>query len=344
MSGGTRHGAGMTSTSGLDRLSLKSPAALVAAIPYLLGFPPAASVVFVWLEERRLLLTQRLDLPTADGRDDDGWLQAVWGHAAADHADELVAVAYDDGLRPELLAGLMHTAAATGISVRDVLVVRDGRWRSLLCTDEQCCPAEGRPVPEGDRDEVAAEFAMLGRAPVASRAELVRGFAPDPADPALVVAVEAGAQIAPDTLEQWRDQSIVDILDLLGDARPRPLTSHVVATVVVGLVDIRVRDTVLWEASRWSADDLCAAVATLQPVVRAAPVGWVAPVATCCAALAWLAGDGARALAALDRVAADDPEYSLARLLQASVTAGLPPSVWRDAMGSLTRGQCRHGT
>jgi hypothetical protein len=59
--------------------------------------------------------------------------------------------------------------------------------------------------------------------------------------------------------------------------------------------------------------------------------------------LAWLIGDGARALVALERAGADDPSYSLAALLSASIGGGLPPSLWRQAMTDLTREECRFG-
>ena len=47
----------------IDALTLRSPDALVAAVPYLLGFWPTDSAVVVWLRGGRIMLTQRLDLP-----------------------------------------------------------------------------------------------------------------------------------------------------------------------------------------------------------------------------------------------------------------------------------------
>jgi len=78
-------------------------------------------------------------------------------------------------------------------------------------------------------------------------------------------------------------------------------------------------------------------------VLRSAPDGHVAPVASCAAIVAWLLGDGARAHIAVDRARHDDAGYSLALLLAASLTAGLPPAAWRESMAALTRDDCRHG-
>ena len=45
---------------------LRGPDAVIAAIPYLLGFHPQDSIVIVWMRERRICLTQRMDL-ASDG-------------------------------------------------------------------------------------------------------------------------------------------------------------------------------------------------------------------------------------------------------------------------------------
>ena len=67
----------------------------------------------------------------------------------------------------------------------------------------------------------------------------------------------------------------------------------------------------------------------------------IAPIGTVTGLLGWLIGDGVRAVAALERVWAEDRDYSLAELLGRSINAGLPPSSWRDMMRGLTREACR---
>jgi hypothetical protein len=56
-----------------------------------------------------------------------------------------------------------------------------------------------------------------------------------------------------------------------------------------------------------------------------APRGFVAPIASIFAALAYERGEGALAHKALDRALADDERYSLALLLRRVFTAGWPP-------------------
>lgn len=331
----------MTSPADIDRLSLRSPDALLAAVPYLLGFHPEESLVAVWLRDGRILLTQRIDLPDAEAPLPT-WVQALWGHAAARCADELVLVAVSAHAVPvPVIEAATQPAVEAGVCIRDVLRLRGDRWWSLVCADATCCPPEGRLVHRAAADAVAAEFTGRGRAPMPARADLVSQVAHDPVRS---VAVSGRITTPPrgrGALEAWRDRMIVRVAHLLD--RADPLDVPEIADVASGLSDIRVRDTLLWDAARWDDEDACRALDRLIECVRATPMSAVAPVATSAALVAWLSGDGARALVALERAQDADAGYSLALLLAASLRAGLPPSAWREAMGSLDRGTCRHG-
>ena len=58
------------------------------------------------------------------------------------------------------------------------LRVAEGRYWSLTCPIEGCCPPEGRPLPAGHA--VAAEFVGLGATTVASREQLAASLDPLP--------------------------------------------------------------------------------------------------------------------------------------------------------------------
>ena len=128
--------------------------------------------VVAWLLDGRVELTQRLDLP-AGPEDLGAWMRALWGHPLAGRADEAI-VAFVTRREPEpaVLAGILNEAGHRGCTVRDALLVREGSWRSLLCRDADCCPPEGRHPEPSTADAVRAEFAVLGRAPLASRTAL----------------------------------------------------------------------------------------------------------------------------------------------------------------------------
>jgi hypothetical protein len=194
---------------------------------------------------------------------------------------------------------------------------------------------------------VAAEFTLAGRAPLPAREALEQSLGADEVKQALVAVALAAAPEVPlgPAREAWRDERIASaLLALTGDDDGGPLRPERAADLLAGLDDVRVRDTVLWELCGWDAGHLQRALDRLSAVVRAAPTGHVAPVASCAALTAWLLGDGARASVAVARARADDPDYSLAELLAASLTAGLPPQAWRASMSGLTRELCRHGS
>ena len=342
----------MTSTSPrqrpVDVLTLRSPDALVASLPHLLGFTPRESAVVVWLRDGAILLAQRLDLP-GDPADHMAWLAALGGHPAALEADEMVVVVVTDGATPELLVDrVLQWAKARGIRVRDALRWNGARWWSLLCTDAQCCPDVGRVVAPSVAAAVAAEFTVRGSAPLADRAAVERTLAPDEERVRLVLAALATEKEEPrrpsrPARERWRDTSIERILGRLGSDGTGGLEPSDAARILTGLHDVRVRDTVLWELARLDAEPLMSALRTMSEAVRSAPPGLVAPAATVCAIVAWMAGDGTRAMIATERARADDPAYSLAVLVEASVRSGLPPQAWREATAGLSRSDCRHG-
>jgi hypothetical protein len=60
-------------------------------------------------------------------------------------------------------------------------------------------------------------------------------------------------------------------------------------------------------------------------ITRRARPGYVAPVASLLAFVAWQAGNGALANVALDRAQADDPRYTMAILLRDVINAGTSP-------------------
>jgi len=342
--------AGMATSPVRDSLVLRSPDAMVAALPYLVGFTPHESATAVWIAAGRLILTQRMDLAgwLVDSR---AWLAALFEHPSARAADQLVMVLTSSSEVPTSLVDDLRAAAEQrDVLVRDILIVGDGRWRSAMCADEACCPRVGRPIDPQVLVEVSAEFTVMGAAPLADRDELLASLS---ADPGRIRRVEASARRPRRgrDIEGWRDESIERIVRLLlpdsrvhGTAAPGGLADvDDVAALLHGLADIRVRDTVLWELAAAHPDALLGAMAQLTAGVRAAPEPLVAPIATTCAVAAWLLGDGARASIAAERALSARPDYTLGQLVLQSLRGGLPPTTWRSAMAGVSRDECRHG-
>lgn len=339
----------MTTTNS-ERISLRSPAALCCAIPHLLGFHPTASAVVVWLSHGHIILTQRIDLPAK--HEIPYWSRAVWGHHGVRSADEIVAVIIppegeDPEARPDIdgaVGNLINEAASRRLAVRDVVQLAGDRWRSLTCTDIACCPPAGQRIDPALRTAVAAEFAIEGSAPEPSREIVVHSLAPVPAEVDAVLQTTVLDRVhRPRDRERWRDDCISNMRHWWATPRADDRPGRL-AHLLLGLRDTRVRDTLLWEMCQLSSEQLRIAQGQLARLLRSAPRGDVAAIATCVGVCAWLNGDGTRAAAAAERAHEDDPHHALGQMLRGALFVGVSPAQWRAVMAQLNRDQCRFGS
>lgn len=331
---------------------LRGPADVIAALPHLLGFVPQESLIAVWVRDGAVALTQRIDLPGCGGED------AVAAHlirtAAHAQAGEVIVVIASAEPHPPLglpFAALVDAVASgaeeAGLQVLDALLTDGARFWSYRCEDG-CCPTQGRAVEAVAHDRMAAAFAAP--APDRGRAALKADWAPDErASAALEPLIEdwesdrdadidrAERLAARAALEAWRDAQITAIEAALASGESPGRAE--LARLLVGLSDVRVRDTIVWERAQGDATEPMRT--RLAEALRAAPAGYVAPVATVLALTCWQMGDGARAVMALERALDDDPEYRLARLVAESVGSGIPPREWREMVRGMSRAQCR---
>ncbi|MFM8154925.1 MAG: DUF4192 domain-containing protein [Actinomycetes bacterium] len=335
-----------------SELVITGPDSIVASLPFIVGFTPTDSLVVMWLDTGCVRLTMRLDLPP-DGASHEPWIDAVMAHQRA-HDEVIICVVpaarqveRDESGRlrgQSLVASLLKILRDTECGVRDALLVVDNHWWSYLCQEPECCPAAGTEVDPATADAVAARFALAGVARLPDRDAVLALCAANPERQAEMLPLVRHARIteAADPalhLDDWRDEAI----DLVREAllTPRPTDPHRDAEVLAWLCDTRVRDTVLWEVAHSVDHDPHRAFDRAAGLLRCAPAGVIAPIGTVTALLAWLNGDGVRAVAALDRVHEEDPEYALAQLLGRSITAGLSPRDWREMMSGLSREACR---
>jgi hypothetical protein len=339
---------------------LRGPDAVVAAIPHLLGFHPKDSIVIVWMQARRICLTQRMDLAAValDRERLDHSIQMV---AAASCADSAIVAIYppgqsgDPGFRRDAQESLSTALERIDVCLVDALHVQRGRWWSYLC-NQACCPPEGRAVDPAVSEQVADLLADSGAEPAASREEIVGSLARLPNEVArirpVVVAMREELEerigvsdSSDEAKERWRDEEIEFLAPVFSGRSTMLLDDDVppatTARTLIALGDIRIRDTLLWHLA--AAGDPAACMTSLISVLRSAPSGFIAPVATCAAIGAWLSGDGVRASAAVDRALGDDDAYGLAWLVAQSLANGLPPQSWREVMASLSEYECRTG-
>jgi len=308
--------------------TLTSPHDLLAAIPFLIGYHPQNSLVLVSLKDGAVGMAMRVDLPrdiAIEGYD------LLASHFVREEAEAALIVAYTDQPSADCESILINTSAAlvrAGIDIKESLIVRNNRFRSMLCTDPTCCPPEGTAVPALDSSRIAAEHVIAGHPmPFESVDGLVQSIAAVPSSFESLWQDEVQAfwvsSDAEDINDLQRDGATA-VIDLAGEYREgRGAEDRELAARIIGrLSDIQVRDFALGSHSDETADFYWA---MWRDLLRIAPRGFVAPVASLFASMAYERGEGALAHKALDRALHDDDHYSLALLLRRVFTAGWPP-------------------
>ncbi|MFF7447814.1 MULTISPECIES: DUF4192 family protein [unclassified Streptomyces] len=168
--------------TGEHQLTLRSPAELADALPYLLGYRPEDSIVLVALHDRdgrgRFGGRARLGIP-AGGED--------WPAVARQLAHGLVTGSERRGARPEQMVAYLCQEPGKGESGRQVmerlrplaqklrvecglldvpvieaLCISDGRFWSYCCASEECCPPEGEAMGLPGTSVLAAAATYAG--------------------------------------------------------------------------------------------------------------------------------------------------------------------------------------
>jgi hypothetical protein len=329
-------------------LTVRTPAELIAAVPYLIGFHPEDSLTVVAVRGRAVVFTARHDLPDPNLPDAiaDADARHIATLVARNDADAATVIGHGtaDRVTPAAmrLGDFLHRL---GIEVLDVLRVADGRFWSYLCEDPDCCPPEGLPCAPADGLVAAAatyagQVALPDRESVAAQLDPVTGAerqamsaATRRASARLAGLVErAAAGPAPVGAAGPVADALVREVRRAGRTAVRGafrrhraggrLGDDEVAWLAVLLEHLPVRDYA-WERI---GDDPWQ-VALWTDVVRRVEPEHVPPAACLLAFAAWRTGQGALAAVAVDRARSHDPEYSMARLLDDVLHYALAPEV-----------------
>lgn len=308
--------------------TLTSAHDLITAVPFLIGFNPTNSIVLISVKEDAIGLAMRIDLPPAINSDA---IDLLAHHLIRDQAEAALIVAYlpderDDG--DSLLIALGAGLIRNGIGIQESIVVRHGRYRSIICRDAKCCPPAGKVLPDYAQSQMAAEHVVAGiPMPYNDISELVESLAADNSSLDLQWSDEVSrfviAEDAETIIELRRDG--VETMDLLLDEYRMGRGPHersLVARMIGRMSDVQVRD---YAMGVHSEDTFDLYFTLWRELLRMAPRGFVAPIACIVAAMAYESGDGALAQKALDRAIEDDERYPLAALLRRVFNAGWPP-------------------
>jgi hypothetical protein len=325
----------MTSTDP-PQLTVRSTADLISAVPYLLGFHPAESLVLLAMRDTRIVFVARGDLPQsgdpAELRQAAEYLAAVIRRQGA---TAVTIIGYGPPQRVTPTVDEMEAMAQrAGLMIFDALRVTDGRYWSYRCDQPQCCPPEGTPFDPAS-SEVAAAATFAGHVALPDRATLTSQVAPvgGAAREAMREATRRARERLAALLAKAPSADLLGAQAVRGaglmavrlaETRHRAggqLSDDEVAWLTVLLTHLPVRDHA-WE--RIGADDWQVALWT--DVLRRAEPGLVAAPGGLLGFAAWRTGNGALASAAVERALADDPGYSMAQLMADVLVGGLPPS------------------
>lgn len=321
-------------------LRVRNPGDLIEAIPYLLGFHPRDSLVIVGLAGTRVSITARVDL--GDLRE-AAMLAGTLRVLMNGESTRAIAAIFDEvptGVRAPGLPhrDLIHDLAARtgklGIDLVDAVLVADGRWWSYHCTDDRCCPPEGRELP-GDASPSRAAATYAGLVALADRAELAALLDPDDdtrraaLEPAIAEHENLAAAAVVGGYAQRYQRSVKraifaaarDADESLFPGSGGALSDDELCRFAVALSETAIRDAV-WLAvdqRRLDGRALWREIGRrVPPPYDAAPLflfGWAS----------WRDGNGAGAGIAAERAMASDPEYTAAELLLGALAHGLDP-------------------
>ncbi|MFJ2716677.1 DUF4192 domain-containing protein [Streptomyces sp. NPDC087437] len=215
------------------QVTLRTPAELADALPYLLGYRPEDSIVLVALNGRggrgRFGGRARLGIPAS--KDD-------WPFAARQLAHGLITGSERRGAKPEQMVAFLCQEPAADESGRDVvrrleplaqklrtecghldvpvieaLCISDGRFWSYCCPTDGCCPDDGLPMGLPGTSVLAAAAAYAGVQVRGSLKELRARLLPWETAAALeqeIALDTAGLSLVPRILDEVERASVVE--------------------------------------------------------------------------------------------------------------------------------------
>ncbi|MFE3518755.1 DUF4192 domain-containing protein [Streptomyces sp. NPDC059166] len=358
--------------SDAQQITLRGPAELADALPYLMGFHPDDSVVMAALHGGRGRFGGRLRLgiprdplewePVAgqlarsliEGSEKRGSRpDAIIVFLCQDPAEGESAPRVMERLRP--LAQYLRTACgALDVPVLEALCISDGRYWSYCCPDERCCPQEGNPLALPGTTVMAAAAAYAGIQVRGSLRDMEARLTPGDAGAAREqerALDAAGAGLVSRILDPGgRGAVAAETLRLAGELRERLgsapaagpaladsaddrlITAEEAAAVILGLQDRDTRD----RAAEWMEGREAETALRLWRALARRCVGpfveHAAAPLTLAGWVSWSMGDEAGARVALGLALRADPHYTFAQLLHQACNQGLDPETLRRCL------------
>ncbi|WP_206068900.1 DUF4192 domain-containing protein [Nonomuraea composti] len=312
---------------------MTSPTDVLAAVPYLVGFHPNASLIVVGLARGQAKMVARWSLPFPPGT-----LDAMSLMFDRKGITEIVVVGYGPGdLVTPAVDEARRLAARHGVHVGEALRAHEGRYWSYICDLTTCCPAEGTPY-DLTTSQIAAEATVRGLVALPNREALERTLAPV-TGPVRMAMRRATAEAIADfqrrimsatDLTEFAEQFIAEALSRVRSALEihsagGRLTDTEAAKLGLDLAIMRVRD------EAWTLMDDSHALLWKDLTRRLEP-RFTPPAASLLAMASWRSGNSVQATIALERALTTDPSYSMANLLMHALQNLLSPTLLQDRL------------
>ncbi|WP_409238946.1 DUF4192 domain-containing protein [Streptomyces sp. PA5.6] len=171
-------------------VTLRTPAELADALPYLLGFRPEESIVLIALHGKRGRFGGRVRLGVPERAEDwpcvaEQLAQCLVGGSArrGERPDGIVAFLCQDPVGAETgrqvverlrpLAQELRTACGRlDVPVFEVVCISQDRFWTYCCPDVRCCPPEGIPLLRPGTSVLAAAATYMGVRATATQSEI----------------------------------------------------------------------------------------------------------------------------------------------------------------------------
>lgn len=306
---------------------------LVNALPTLFGFHITESIVAVATTgpRRRFGFRLRQDIPEPEHVDIVA--EQIVAHLRHQGAEGAIVIAVTR--RQEIALDLLDAIHAEIDDADDIeLIVRARADGSRYWTDEPGAPHEGLPYETSDHHLAIVQAVAAGQQILPDRESLVERFAAvtgerrrwlDNATSLIIDEVVPMVARTPPTELAQVGMAVVEPILGRALAHGRLLDGDALR-IAAWVSSIGVRDAVWARIDRDNAAEMLR-VLTLVSGIVVPP--FEPAVLSLTSFAAWLTGDGAQALIAVERALRADPDYSMAHVLLQMLEGGVSPEHWR---------------